>query len=89
MATRHHITVPFDRIVSELKLPARGVIPEATFTVRRPQNAPGWEEVGAPVPALEVRRARILYERGVIAAPAKPSEAAQGPEPKTKRRSSK
>lgn len=89
MALRHHITLPFDRLARELNLPLRGMIPEHTFAVRRAQNAPGWEEIGAQVPALEVRRARILYERGIITVPAKPLDTVQSQEHKTKRRSSK
>lgn len=76
MGLRAHVTLPFDRLSSELKLPTRGTIPAGAFVTRRPQPAPGWDAPDLPVPELQVRRARQLYERGIIT-PAPQSQEAE------------
>jgi hypothetical protein len=66
MASRVYTTIPFERVVAELNLPARGFIPAGAFQTLRPSPAPGWDAVGLRVPRLACRRARLLYYKGVI-----------------------
>ena len=65
MAQRTHVTVPCGDVAAKLALPDRGEIPAGVFTVKRPQQAPGWEK-GERTPAMPLRRAQLLYERGII-----------------------
>lgn len=66
MPLRAHVTLPFDKLAGELGLPLRGTIPAGTFVTNRPQPAPGWDSTGLPVPEITSRRARLLYNRGII-----------------------
>ena len=86
---RHtHVTVPFDRLAGELNLPLKGIIPAGAFVTVRPQPAPGWDAAGLPVPSLTARRARVLYERGIIGPkPSPPQPAVQEALPITRKSS--
>lgn len=61
------VSIPFDRVVGELGLPLRGIIPPGTFVTARTSSTDGWDRPNLPVPELTSRRAKQLYNRGIIA----------------------